>query len=177
MIYYLNMGFIIEQALVDTVKTYIDRQKFDDVYGNFHISVVNEHPFAHMIAEEHSRASDNFPCIVITSQSDSKPTDLTNMPPQLYGVGYTSNDFDNLLNTVYRNKTKINSNGDVVVVKKNGEIQKERIPGYVLIYDEPTITKLKELADSRSTEQQQGMVYGLKIDTRRRDKISVEIWS
>ena len=52
MIYYLNLGFVLEQALVDVTKTYIERLHLDSVYNNFHISVVNEHPFAHMMIED-----------------------------------------------------------------------------------------------------------------------------
>ena len=177
MIYYLNMGFVIEQALVDVVKRYIDRQQFDKVYDNFHISVVNEHPFAHMIIDENATASDTFPSIVITTQSDSKPSDLMNVPPQVKGIGYTSEDFDNLIETTKRIKTKVNDEGEIVPVKRKGEPIIEKIPGYVLVYDDDSIAKLKSIADSRSSAEEQGMVYGLQIDTRRRDRISVEIWA
>lgn len=177
MIYYLNMGFILEQALVDVVKRYIDRQQFDRVYDNFHISVVNEHPFAHMIIDENARAADNFPSVVITSQSDSKPTDLMNVPPQVKGIGLTSNDIDDLIASTKRYKTKIGENGEVIPVIKKGAKVEERIPGYVLVYDDTTIDHLKSIADSRTSGETEGMVYGIQIDTRRRDRVSVEIWA
>lgn len=177
MIYYLNMGFILEQALVDVVKRYFDRQKFDDVYGNFHISVVNEHPFAHLIVDSHSRTSDTFPAVVINTQSDSKPSDLMNVPPQTFAVGYSSKELEELFSVTRRIKTKVDEKGEIVPVKKKGEIVYEKIPGYVCVYDENTVAKLKEIADSRSTEEKDGEVYGIKIDTRRRDKISMEIWA
>lgn len=177
MIYYLNFGFILVQAIVDVVKKYIDRQKFDDVYGNYHISVVNEHPFAHMIIDTNSRAADNFPSIVITSQSDSKPGELINMQPQFHGVGFTSDDLDELIAMGYRTKTKINEDGESVPVIKNGVQKKERIPGFVLVYDEPTINKLKEIADSRTKDGKKGMVYGIKTNAKRKDRVSVEIWA
>lgn len=173
MIYYLNMGFILEQALCDVVKRYIDRLNFDNYYSNYHISVVNEHPFAHMIVDEHARASDTFPCVVITTQSDSKPTDLINLPPQTSAIGLTSNDLDELIESTKREKTKIDENGEVVPVIKGGLIQKERIPGYVFSIEETRLNKLKEIADSRTDNQ----VYGIAINTRRRDHVSVEIWT
>lgn len=176
MICYLNMGFILEQALVDVIKRYMDRQLFDDVYGNFHISVVNEHPFAHMIIDQNARASDSFPAIVITSQSDSKPSDLMNMQKQVHGIGLTSKELDELVSSTKREKTKINSKGEVVTVKKNGVIQEERIPGYVFVIDENRLQQLKDIADARSTETEDGMVYGIRVDERRRDTVSVEIW-
>lgn len=178
MIYYLNMGFVLEQALVDIVKRYIDRQKFDDVYGNFHISVVNEHPFAHLIVDNHARAQDSFPSIVLTTQSDSKPSDLMNTLPQPYGVGFTSDDLDELISKVQRVKTKIDDiTGEVVEVKKGGVTVKEKIPGYVFNFDPTRLAKLKEVADSRTVGEEKGYVYGIKVDTMRRDRVSVEIWA
>lgn len=173
MIYYLNLGFIVEQAIADVVRRYMDRQQFDDVYGNFHISVTNEHPFAHMMIENNSRCADNFPSIVITSQSDSKPSDIVNLPPQFIGIGLTSEDIDDLVNSVYRVKTKINENGEVVSLRKNGVPIEEKIPGFVLVSDTNSIQKLKDIANSRESKK----VFGIKTSTRRRDRISVEIWA
>lgn len=175
-IYYLNMGFILEQALVDIVKRYFDRQQFDSYYGNFHISVTNEHPFAKMIYNTNERAGDNFPAIVITTQSDSKPADLVNMPPQFHGVGYSSDDFDEFYSMTKRKKTRIDENGEVIPVKKKGQDVYENIPGFVFALNESSINKLKEIADSRTVGEEPGYVYGLKVDTRRRDRISFEIW-
>lgn len=177
MIYYMNLGFILEHALVDIVKRYFDRQNFDSVYGNFHISVVNEHPFAHMIVDEHARTSDNFPSVVITTENDSKPSELSNLPPQVAGMGFTSNDIDELISSTFRNKTKIDENGEVVEVVKHGEVVREKIPGYILVTDESRINKLKEVADSRTVGEKQGLVYGIAINTKRRDHVSIEIWA
>ena len=177
MVYYLNIGFILEQALVDVVKRYLDQINVDDVYDNFHISVVNEHPFAHMIVDDHAKCADNFPSVVITSQDDSKPSELSNVPAQTCVIGLTSEDIDLLINSTKRNKTKIDKDGEVINVIKKGEIQKENIPGMVCVYDEERIQKIKEVADSRTTETESGMVYGIKSVTRCKDKISVEIWA
>ena len=143
MIYYLNMGFVLEQALVDVVKRYLDRQNFDEVYGNFHISVVNEHPFAHMIVDTNATAADYFPSVVITTQSDSKTSELINMNPQICGIGLTSKDLDSIISSTKRIKTKV-ENGEVIPVKKKGEVVYETIPGYVLVTDPNIIEKLKD---------------------------------
>lgn len=177
MIYYLNLGFILEQALVDIVKRYIDRQNFDNVYGNFHISVVNEHPFAHMIIDQNARCNDTFPSIVITSQSDSKPSDLQNMPVQYTQIGLNSDDINELINQGLREKTRINADGEVEVVKKGGIIQYEKIPGFILVNDDKRINKLKEIADSRTVGDVKGEVYGIAASSIRRDRVSVEIWA
>lgn len=178
MIYYLNLGFVLEQALVDVTKTYLERLRLDSVYDNFHISVTNEHPFAHMMLEETPTANDTFPAVVITSQTDGEVPDLANMFEQAYGVKVTSKDLDELFETATRPKTHINENtGETEIVKKrDGKIVRENIPGYVLIYDEERINKLKEIADSRTVGENIGGVYGIKVDSKRRDNISIEIW-
>jgi len=177
MIYYLNLGFVVEQALRDVIARYIDRLRLDEVYSNFHISVINEHPFAHMIIENNPRCADNFPAVIITSESDGKSPELMNVPPQVCGVGFTSDDIDTIINSTKRTKTRINENGEVVDVIKKGEVQKEVIPGYILVCDDKAIEQLKEVANSRTEGETKGMVYGVKYNTRRKDHISVEIWS
>ncbi len=178
MIYYLNLGFVLEQALLDVTKTYIERLHLDSVYNNFHIQVTNEHPFAHMMIEDNTRAGDTFPAIVITSHSDGEVPDLTNLMEISHGVKLTSDDFTELFETATRPKTRINEQtGETEIVKKrDGTIVRENVPGYVLIYDEERINYLKDLADSRTVGEEQGGIYGIKIDSRRRDNISVEIW-
>lgn len=178
MIYYLNLGFVLEQALVDVTKTYIDRLHLDSVYNNFHITVVNEHPFAHMMIEDTPTANDTFPSVVITSQSDGEVPDLANMMEINHGVKITSKDLDDLFAEATRPKTRINEEtGNTEIVKKrDGSVVREVIPGYVLIYDEERINQLKAIADSRTTAEEVGGIYGIKIDSRRRDNISVEIW-
>lgn len=178
MIYYLNLGFILEQALVDVTKTYVERLHLDSVYDNFHIQVTNEHPFAHMMIEDNTKAADTFPAIVITSHSDGEVPDLTNMMEQCYGVKVTSKELDELFETTTRPKTRINDEtGETEIIhKRDGSVVRENIPGYVLIYDEERINKLKEIADSRTTSEEEGGVYGIKVDYKRRDNISIEIW-
>ena len=177
MIYYLNFGFVVEQALVDVTRTYIERLHLESVYDNFHFHVTNEHPFAHMILEDNTRAGDTFPSIVITSQSDGKVPEMHEMFETNSVVKLTSQDFDEIFSETTRNRTYINESGAIeVLTDRNGQPLKENIPGYVLIYDKERIDELKQLADSRTVGDEIGGVYGLKIDTRKRDKVSVEIW-
>lgn len=178
MIYYLNLGFVLEQALVDVTKTYVERLHLDSVYNNFHIQVTNEHPFAHMMIEDNTRAGDTFPAVVITSHSDGEVPDLSQLMEISRGIKLTSQDFTELFNKTTRPKTHIGENGETeVITKRDGTVVRETIPGYVLIYDEERINTLKTLADSRTTAEEIGGIYGIKIDSRRRDNISVEIWS
>ncbi len=177
MIYYLNFGFILEQALADLIRRYIEHQKFDDVYGNFHISVVNEHPFAHMIIDQNARCADNFPSIIVTTQTDNKTSEMSQLPQEVYKVGYTSKDIEEIISAGFRNRKKLLSDGTVIDVVKNGVVQKERIPGFILVYDDKTIEEIKKVADSRTKETEKGMVYGLKIATRKTDHMSIEIWA
>ena len=102
---------------------------------------------------------------------------MANVPPQVIGVGYSSKDIDELISKTKRVKTKINEQGEVVPVKKNGVVQMERMPGFILVYDAATVNKLKQVADSRKTEDSDGYIYGIKSETRRRDKVSIEIWA
>jgi hypothetical protein len=95
-----------------------------------------------------------------------------------HGVKVTSKDLDDIFETETRPKTKIDEKtGKAVIVRKRDEsIVKENVPGYVLIYDEERINQLKAIADSRTVGEEPGGIYGIKIDSRRRDNISVEIW-
>jgi len=174
MIYFLNLGFIVEQALMDIVKNYFDRMKLDDIYGNYHISVTNSHPFAHIIIEDNARASDMFPSVVITTQNDGKIPEMNNVPPDIKGIRINSEDIDSIVTNTKRNKTKINENGEVVEIKnKKGEVMTENIPGCFVTYSPEMITKLKEACESSLDKS----IFALQVNTRRRDRISVEIWT
>lgn len=171
MIYYVNIGFILEQALVDIVKLYLDRLNVDGIYKNYHISVVNEHPFAHMIIDDHAKCADNFPAVVITTQSDSKSSDLLNVPVQTSAIGFNLNDFEDLLSQNKRIKEKINQDGELETVIKKETVQTEKIPGLMIVYDSERIEKIKNHL------KENNYIYGLKLLSRRKDRVSVEIWA
>ena len=172
MLYYLNRGFIIEQALADLIQRYFHRLRLDKVYDNFHLSVTNDHPFAHLLIDSDSTtAADTFPSIVITTQTDSKINEFQNLPEQYMKVQLTADDLDQICYHK-RTRTYINEDGEEVVYKKrDGSTVEENVPGYCIVTDEETINKLKEYA----TENE--YVPGISYSTRKRDKISIEIWA
>lgn len=172
MLFYLNKGFVVEQALVDLVKRYFDEMDLDSVYKNFHIYVTNDHPFAHIIIEGNTRSSDLFPSVVITTDNDDKVPELSNMPVQVRGVKLFTEDLEEL-NNVYRNRKIFNSETgqEEELLDRDGNPVKELIPGYIQVIDKGHFEKLKAICEKK------GFVYGLEMKTQKRDKISIEIWS
>lgn len=171
MIAYINRGFIAEQALVDVIKRYFDRLNYDELYDNFHLTITNDHPFAHLIIHPDSaNTADIFPSIVVTTQSDEKVPDMSNMVQQIVEMEYESEDIDEFLKCK-RQKFIINDDGEISYIKdKQGNPVMELIPGYCLVVDEKKAGELKKIAEERK-------LYGVSISTRRRDHISIEIWA
>ena len=172
MLFYLNKGFVVEQALVDLVKRYFDEMDLDSVYKNFHIYITNDHPFAHIIIEGNTRSSDLFPSVVITTDNDEKVPELSNIPVQVRGVKLFLEDLIEL-NNIYRDRTSFDSETGIEekIIDRNGNIVKELIPGYIQVIDNAHFEKLKAICE------QKGFVYGLEMKTQKRDRISIEIWS
>lgn len=172
MIVYVNRGFIAEQAIVDVFKRYFDRLNYDELYDNYHLTITNNHPFAHLIIHPDSaNTADVFPSIVVTTQSDEKVPDMMNMVQQVAEMEYGVEDIDNFLK-YKRHKFIIDDNGDKkYLYDKLGNPVYEPTPGYCLVVDDKKAKQLKELAARRNS------LYGLSISTRRRDHISVEMWA
>jgi len=169
MIYYLNRGFIAEQAIADLINKYLDKLRIDEVYQNFHVSVTNDHPFAHLIFHDKAdNTADSFPAVVVTTMNDNKLPEFNNVPAQLSQVILNSSDIDVVCKNE-RQKMKI-VNGVEVPVTKKGQPVFEQIPGYCIVTDKNAIDELKKIAD------EQNGVYGLQLNTRKRDAISIEIW-
>lgn len=160
MVYYLNRSFNSEQAVVALIEGYLERLDVDELYKNFHISVTNDHPFAHMLIDSNLRSQDTFPAIVITSQNDIKTGDMMGMPLQTMAVGLTATDIDTITD-VY----------ETVTVK--GKERRRQIPGVSAVAAKSTIDALR-LAIERSPMKE---VYGISQSIRRTDSISMEIWS
>lgn len=172
MTYYLNRGFIVEQALVDIIKRYFHSLFLDSVYQNFHISVTNDHPFAHLMVHQDSQnTGDVFPAVVITSESDNKVPDMMGMPPQVEILSLNSSDIDDICENK-RIKTYIDekTGEEVVLVKKDGTTSYENIPGYCVVASDEVVAALKEKAEKQN-------LYGISLTTRKRDNVSIEIWS
>ncbi len=171
MIAYINRGFIAEQAIVDILKRYFDRLNYDELYDNFHLTITNNHPFAHLIIHPDSaNTADIFPSIVVTTQNDEKVPDMMNMVQQVREMEYDADDIDTFLK-FKREKFIIDENGEIkYLYDKQGNPIYEPIPGYCLAVDEKKAAMLKEVAEKKP-------LYGVSIATRRRDHISVEIWA
>lgn len=171
MIAYINRGFIAEQALVDVLKRYFDRLNYDELYDNFHLTITNDHPFAHLIIHPDSaNTADIFPSIVVTTQSDEKVPEMSNMVQQISSMEYSADDIDSFLQ-YKRQKFVINDDGEIkYLYDKQGNPIYEPIPGYCLAVDEKKSDQLKKIVEERP-------LYGVSIATRRRDHISIEIWA
>ena len=171
MITYINRGFIAEQAIADVLKRYFDRLNYDELYDNFHLTITNNHPFAHLIVHPDSaNTADVFPSLVVSTQSDEKVPDMSNMFQQQRAMEYNSSDIDIFLRGK-RQKSMIDDNGEVRwMTDKEGNPIYEMIPGYCLAVDEAKTKTMKEIALKRP-------LYGLSVITRKRDHISIEIWA
>lgn len=77
----LNRGFIAEQVLCGEFAAYLDACGFSRLYRNFRCHVTNSHPFARMVLYEDSRASDLFPAVVVSTDTDDKPGELEGLTP------------------------------------------------------------------------------------------------
>lgn len=170
MLLYLNRGLIVEQALVDIVKKYFDNLRLDEIYKNFHISVTNDHPFAHLIIHQDSvNIADIFPSVVITTENDSKVPEMSNMAIQTSAVEIQESDLDAICKNE-RIKTYFDEkSGEQIPLIKKGEFVTEKIPGYCNVASEEVLKKLKEKLKTQS-------LYGISYINRKRDKISIEIW-
>ena len=171
MIAYINRGFIAEQALVDILKRYFDRLNYDELYNNFHLTITNDHPFAHLIIHPDSaNTADVFPSLVVTTQSDEKVPDMAGMFQQQTPMEYNAEDVDLFLKCK-RQKNVIDEDGEIKwLTDKQGNPIYENIPGYCLAVDDAKAERLKEVAAERP-------LYGISMLTRRRDHISLEIWA
>ena len=78
MLFYLNRPLILEQAIRDALIEYFEALKVSDLYKQWHVNITCEHPFSLMLPSFTFNPS-IFPSIVITSNSDSKPSELTNL--------------------------------------------------------------------------------------------------
>lgn len=171
MIYYLNRGFIAEQAIADLLQSYFHKLNLDKVYENFHITITNNHPFAHLILHDSAEnTSDLFPSIVVTTMNDSKVGEFQNVPCQISKIQLTKDDLIAITSNK-RKKTKFVDGEEVTVTNKKGEYVYEVIPGYCCIMDDDSLAALEEKAEK------DGYVYGIQLVSRKKDRISVEIWA
>jgi len=157
---YLNRGIILEQALVALVRDYLDALHLDNKYKNFHISVTSEHPFAELYLHDGRNASDSFPCVVITTQEDRKPSEFDDLAiVQTEGIGITESDLEEITKTTES------------YINKKGVLKTREIPGLCTVVDDNTLDAI------RKTIQKQGFCYGYSMRIRRKDTLGFEVWA
>ncbi len=92
MLCYLNRGLILEQAICAIIHDYFSALNLESKYKNFRVNVTTEHPFAKLYLYDGLSASDSFPSVVVTTQEDSKPTELDGLAPHAQFVELTADD-------------------------------------------------------------------------------------
>jgi hypothetical protein len=150
MIYFLNRGLILEKEIVAAIKAYLEFIRFADFYGNYTVSVTNEHPFARLEVSPNpqNEAKSLFPAIVVTTGDDSKTDGLEELQE--------TNDF-------------ILEPSDLVP-EDDGQTQLEKI--FEMISPE-IVDELRAAMDAREIKR----IFGKSYVIRRQDQISIEIWA
>lgn len=159
MMCYLNRGLILEQAICSLIHDYFEILKLDHKYSNFHISVTTDHPFADLYSESGRKASDSFPCVVVSTEEDNKPGEFDELAPNVEGVGVSAYDLAAITSTTEK------------YIDKKGREKEREIPGLCTVADAQTIAAIQDTID------RQEYCYGFSIRTRRRDNINLEIWA
>lgn len=147
MIFYLNRGLIIEQVLCQEIEQYLDKIHLDETYPNFHVKVTNNHPFAELYLHSTVTAADVFPSIVVTTETDNKTSDLMQTSEDATAIGCDLNDFNELMEEV------------------------DKLPGVCTLVDPETESQIRKIFEEKD------LIYGVKIDQRNTDRISIEIWA
>ena len=78
MLVYFNRPLILEQVIRDALTEYFEALKVASYYKKWTIHVTCEHPFSLMLPSFTFNAS-IFPSVVVSSTSDSKPSQLANL--------------------------------------------------------------------------------------------------
>ena len=160
MLCYLNRGLILEQAICSIIHDYFDTLHLENKYQNFHISVTTEHPFAELYLHDNLNAADSFPCVVVSTQEDRKPSEFEELAPnEVSGIGLSESDLEAITKTT---ETYYN---------KKGVLKTREIPGLCTVVDDKTLEAIRE------TIEKQTYCYGYSIRTRRKDTIGLEIWA
>lgn len=161
--YYLNRGIILEQAIVSLIHNYLEAIDSDNLYKNFHIEATNRHPFTSLYMHNNTRASDVFPAIIVTTATDDKTASLDNLQAWVSEVSFDESDIDDWASDTYDNDFA-DSNGNIIEAGT-------KIPGLCAITSTSVKNALKKVVKKR------GFVLGQKIEMRRTDRISIEIWA
>lgn len=149
MLCYINRSVVLEQSICHLIKQYLNDLNVRAKYPNFNITVTCEHPFARLYFNDNLQASDSFPCVVVSTQEDKKPSDFMELPPHTDKITLEKKDIDAL----------IASTKDTKAV------------GLCTVIDNKTLEAIT------NTIQEKGCCYGYSIRTRRQDALAVEVWA
>jgi hypothetical protein len=151
MIFFLNRGLILEQEIVKALKGYFTITGVPEFYENFTVSVTNRHPFARMAISDmpEKDAASIFPVVVVATEDDSKPPDLTNAV-----------DWDEFFIEP----------ADIEAKKDGGPSDVE---ARYMMMTPAKMSALREAMDARKDKR----IFGVTQFIRRRDHISIEIWA
>jgi hypothetical protein len=159
MIYYLNRGIILEQAILSVVNKYFDTMRYDRLYKNFHIKATLNHPFAKLLKNESGlNAADSFPVVVVSTYNESKPPELADFRPQVKVIGIKKEDIESIT-------------GYTETIVDNGKETERVIPGLFPVVESSILEAIEKKIEEK------GIMYGLSVRTYRMDKISLEIWA
>ena len=147
MIFYLNRGLVLEQALCQEIETYLDKIHLDETYPNFHVKVTNNHPFAHLYLHSTATAADEFPAIIVTTETDNKTNELMQIGEDATAIGLELEDFEKFISEV------------------------DSLPGVCTLVDPESEKEIREIFNKTK------YIYGIKIDQRKTDRVSIEIWA
>lgn len=162
-VYYINQGIILEQAIASLIHDYLEKIDTDNLYKNFHVEVTNAHPFASLYLHNNTRASDVFPAIIVSTQSDDKTSELSQFSADVQTIGLTASDIESLTSNKYTEDFT-----DITGAKLEAG---ERIPGYCAVVSDSVKKELLKIT------QKQEYAYGYDIITRRTDRIGIDIWA
>ena len=152
MIYFLNCGLILEQETVNAIEKYFEITGTAEYFSNFTINETNAHPFARLSmvnpATAAAEAASLFPAVVVTTESDIKPPQLTHA-------------IDWKMFALEPADIEAGEGGLSPVEKR-----------YMMM----TPDKMEQLRAAMETRENK-LLYGISRFIRRQDTISIEIWS
>jgi hypothetical protein len=151
MIYFLNRGLILEQEVEKAIETYFSLARIPEIYKNYSISVTNDHPFAQLMLSDtpDKNAASLFPVIVVATEHDSKPDELSNLIDSADSISIEPADI------------------------KAGEDGKSYLENRYDMITPKIMTELREAMDKKNDKR----IFGSSYFIRRRDRISIEIWA
>jgi hypothetical protein len=151
MIFFLNRGLILEQEIVKALKKYLSIIGVPEFYENFTVSVTNEHPFARMWLSDapEKDAVSLFPAVIVATEDDGKPTELSNVVDSQYLVLEPAD----------------------IETKNNGG--PSDVEERYMMMTPAKMSALREAMEARTDKR----IFGVTQFIRRRDHISIEIWA